>query len=139
MEPAPAWLFDFEVFGIISGFILFSSLVFILVVKLVVERAYLSSYNFSLLAMLVFISATGLLMTMIFKTDLVEIKFFSIGMATFAPQAFHDGGFFLAHFLAFLVFVLFLPSHIFTAPLTILEAFRRDEELETIMHDETKY
>ncbi|MBF0327577.1 MAG: hypothetical protein HQL10_00290 [Nitrospirae bacterium] len=138
IEPAPAWLFDFDVFGIISGFMLFSSLVFILAVKMFIERAYFSSYNFSLLALLVFISVTGLLMNMILKTDLVEIKFFAMGIATFTPQSLPVSSIFFTHFFSFIIFILLLPSHIFTAPITILEAFRRDEDIKTIMHDEKK-
>ena len=39
------------------------------------------------------------------------------------------------HLALVLVLMLYVPSHVFTAPLTMLDARRRDRELRGVLHD----
>jgi hypothetical protein len=79
--------------------------------------------------MLVAVSISGLVIRHAMRTDLVEVKKFIMGAVTFMPVADLPGNWvFLMHFILVLVLVPLLPLHIFTAPFTLLEARRREEE-----------
>ena len=88
-----------------------------------------------LLGLLFAISTLGLLMYLDFKPDLVGVKLFILGILSFAPQPLPQSLLFLAHFILVLVLVLLLPSHIFTAPLVMFEARKRDQALRGVMHE----
>lgn len=135
MDPPPAWLVSYQTFGTCSGFILPAALLFIFVFKLMAEDVrYVSTYNFLVLSLLLLISLTGILMRTAARMDVTSVKYFVIGALTFSPVAAPEGSIFLIHYLASLVLLVFIPSHIFTAPWSLLEARRRDEALRMVMN-----
>jgi nitrate reductase gamma subunit len=135
LTPVPGWVWFIQPFGVVAGYLLPLSLIYILAMKIGREKGYFPSYNFFLLVLLFAMAVTGLLMQAIFKSDIVAIKGFMSGIFTFSPSATADGLLFVVHFSLFLVMMVCLPAHIFTAPFVIMEARRREEGLETLVHE----
>jgi hypothetical protein len=88
------------------------------------------------LGLLFVISSLGLLMVTLYRTDVVAVKLFTIGILSFTPAAVPDSILFQLHFSLVLVLVPLLPTHILTAPLLMLEARKRDLGLPLVMHEE---
>jgi nitrate reductase gamma subunit len=136
VDPVPAWLISYQAFGIFSGYLLAGSLIFTSLYKILTERSrYISGYNFLILSLLLFVSLTGLLMRTYFKTDVFAAKEFMLGAVTFNPAPAPEGIFFLIHYTAALLFFILLPTHIFSAPYTLMEARKREEALRLVMHE----
>lgn len=137
LEPVPDCIAALAIPGVVAAWLLPAALVYILAMKLFIEkRAYASTYNFFLLALILLMSVSGLLMKYIFRADLVEVKYFALGLVTFQAHLPPGSLLFLLHFIVFLVLLASMPSHVFAAPLTMLEARQRDEELPYLMHEE---
>jgi nitrate reductase gamma subunit len=136
MEPVPGFILWMQGAGKVSGYLLPASIAYIFFMKLHSERGrYLTGYNFFLLAMVLLVSISGLLMRFLYRADLVGIKGFVLGILTFSPNPLPGSGLFVLHFLAALVLLVSLPSHIFTAPFVIAEAGRREAGLERVLHE----
>jgi hypothetical protein len=123
--------------GIIAGYLLPIALGYIVIMKIFIEKKkYVSTYNFFLIAIIFAIGVTGLLMKIVFRPDIVGIKEFIIGAVTFRFADVPESVPFTIHFLMFLVMLVWLPTHIFAAPLTIAAARQRDELIKGLVHEE---
>ena len=136
-NPIPEWVFALQPIGIGAGYVLPFSLLYILSVKLALEKKkYMSNFNFFFLGLLLIISFSGLLMRITVRPDMVPIKDFMIGIFTFAPGLSPEYGLFSLHFIAAFVFLVCLPTHIFAAPFSVVNARQRDAGLKSLMHGE---
>ncbi len=136
LNPVPKWVWQAQTPGMIAGYILPFSLVYILVVRLVSKQEkYTSRANAFLLGLVLAISSIGVLMRAVFKPDLVGVKLFIFGIMSLSPVPPPDSMWFTAHFILVLVLVPLLPTHIFTAPLVMLEARKREQALHGVMHE----
>ena len=136
LDPIPAWVWSVQTPGMIAGYVLPFSLLYILAIRLLTaQEKYSSRANLLLLGIMLLISSVGVLMHLAFKPDLVGVKLFVFGIMTFAPQPAPESGLFILHFTLFLALVAILPTHIFTAPLVMYEARKRDEALHGVMHE----
>ncbi len=136
LNPVPGWVWSIQTAGLIAGYILPLSLIYILAVRLLTKRErYASPANMFLLVLVLAIGAIGLLMYFWFKPNLVDVKLFALGLACFKPVAAPESLLFTLHFGLVLVLVAFLPSHIFTAPLVMMEARKREQALRLVMHE----
>jgi len=139
LDPVPSWIWDLQLPGLIAGYVLPVSLVYILVVRSCSEREkYSSPANMLLLLLLLAISGIGVLMHALSTTDLVGVKLFSLGILSFTPAPLPGGVLFPMHIVLVLIVVALLPTHIVTAPLVMLEARRRDLGLPQVMHEPGK-
>lgn len=138
LYPVPGWVGRLQTAGIIAGYLLPAALLYVLAVKRAVEKSYSSLYNLFLLALLLSLCATGLLMKTVAKADMVAVKAFVLGIVHFTPQALPGSLLFSLHFILFLLFMLCLPTHIVAAPLTMLEAREREDQLRRLLHEENK-
>lgn len=137
LDPVPACVWWAQTPGLIAGYILPFSLAYILAVRLLTKREkYASAANVFLLGLVLVISSLGVLMHAWFKPDLADVKLFVLGILGFKPDVLPEGLLFALHFGLVLVLVPFLPTHIFTAPLVMMEARKRDAALRMVMHDE---
>jgi len=135
LDPVPLWVWDLQLPGLIAGYVLPFSLVYILAVRFFSEReTYSSPANVLLLALLLAISCIGVLMNAYFKPDLVGVKLFSLGILSFAPAQLPGGALLPMHLVLVLALVALVPSHVITAPLVMVEARRRDVGLPQVMH-----
>ena len=134
LNPVPGWVAFLQPSGIFAGYLLPLSLIYVLSVKLSREKGYFPSYNFFLLILLLFLSVTGILLRTIFRSDLVAVKGFVLGIVGLSPHPVPLSFFFAAHFSLVLVFILYVPTHIFAAPFVMLDARQREEELTRLMH-----
>jgi hypothetical protein len=133
----PEWVWWFQVPGLIAGYVLPLSLFYIIIVRLLsVREKYSSPANMVLLGLLLVITSLGLLMVTLYRTDVVAVKLFTIGILNATPAAVPDSILFLLHFFLVLVLVPLLPTHILTAPLVMLEARKRDLGLPLVIHEE---
>ena len=138
LSPVPGWVAFLQPFGIFAGYLLPLSLIYILTVKLSREEGYFPSYNFFLLILLLLLSVTGILLRTVFKADLVAVKGFVLGILGLSPHSVPLHFLFVMHFSLVLVFILYVPTHILAAPLVMLDATLREEELKRLMHGEKK-
>ncbi len=136
LDPVPGWVWSVQFAGMIAGYILPLSLLYILGVRLFTKRErYASPANVFLLALVLVISSLGLIMHLWMTPNLVDVKLFALGLACFKPAPAPESVWFAAHFFLVLVLVAFLPTHIVTAPLVMLEARKREQALHGVMHD----
>jgi nitrate reductase gamma subunit len=136
LEPVPEWVWSLQLPGLIAGYVLPLSLIYILAVRQLSEREkYSSPANLFLLGLVLVISSLGVMMHAFFKPDLADVKLFVLGFLAVNVAPLPAGSLFLLHVLLVLVLVIFLPTHILTAPLVMLEARKRDLALPLVMHD----
>ncbi len=139
LNPVPGWVWAMQTTGLIAGYLLPFSLAYILVIRLLTKQEkYASAANMFLLVLVFAISTIGVLMHAAYKPNLVDVKLFIFGIMSFSPAPVPDSPLFTAHFLLVLALVLLLPSHIFTAPLVMFEARKRDLGLHGVMHEPGK-
>ena len=136
LDPVPLWVWDLQLPGLIAGYVLPFSLVYILAVRFFSERErYSSPANVLLLALILMISGIGVVMHAFFTPNLVDVKYFALGLLSLAPAPLPAGVLFPLHLALVLVLVALVPSHIVTAPLVMLEARRRELGLPQVMHE----
>ena len=137
LDPVPAIIAAMEIPARVAAWLLPASLFYIGVMKIIVEKKpYVSSYNFMLLGAMMVSCVSGLLMKYSFRADLAGIKHFTIGLVTFHVVSLPGTLIFLFHFVVFLLLLMSLPTHMFAAPLTMIEARQREDELRDLMHEE---
>ncbi len=135
MDPVPYWIACIQPAGLVAGYVLPVSLAYTILLRLTVRREkYISYYNFFILGLVLIISIAGLLMNAVYMVDVVDVKYFIMGIFAFKPAAAPESFLFIMHFLLVLLLLLYLPFHIFTAPFVTMAARRREEELGLVMH-----
>lgn len=136
LDPLPPCIWALQTPGIIAGYVLPLSLAYIFTVKFLVERKkYFSSYNFSLLVLILLLSVSGLYMRTIYHPDIVSVKTFIMGIVTFRFGAVPGSIFFIFHFALVLTLIVNLPTHIFAAPLVLIGAREREEYFKELVHE----
>ena len=136
LNPVPACIWWIQTPGLIAGFTLPVSLVYILIVRLLSGRErYASPANVFLLGLVLVISSLGVVMNLLFKPNLVEVKLFVLGILSFMPVAAPESVLFAVHFCLVLVLIPFLPTHIFLAPFVMMEARKREQALHLVIHE----
>ncbi|MBZ0155305.1 MAG: hypothetical protein K8I29_03710 [Alphaproteobacteria bacterium] len=136
LEPVPGWVEALQPLGVLAGYVFPLALVYIFIRKIVIERVkYISPYNLLLLSLLVLLGVTGLLLKTVFRTDITAVKAFALGIVTFRPAPAPDSVLFIIHFVLFLVLVAYLPTHVFSAPLSILDARQREKGFRGVIHE----
>ncbi len=136
MDPVPSIIIVMQPIGRVAGYVLPVSLVYLFGLKIIRERQrYLSLLNILVMSLIFLISASGFALKFVARPDLVQVKAFMIGILRFSPEAVPDSPLFLFHFLMVLLLLPYLPSHVFTAPFVTIEATKRDEELNILLHD----
>ena len=137
LDPVPAIIAAMEIPARVAAWLLSGSLLYIGIMKIIIEKKpYVSSYNFMLLGAMMVSCVSGLLMKYSFRADLAGIKHFTMGLVTFHVVTLPGTLMFLFHFFIFLVLLMRLPTHMFAAPLTMIEARQREDELRHLMHEE---
>jgi nitrate reductase gamma subunit len=134
LDPVPDCIWCVQPFGIAAGYILAFSLLYVMMTRTVARVKYVSYQNYVILGLLFFISATGLLMRNFFRPDLIDVKSFVMGIVAFRPSPLPGNFFFVVHFSLVLLLIPYLPFHIFTAPLIVIEASKRQQGLDMVMH-----
>ena len=125
LDPVPLWVWWMQTPGLIAGYILPFSLAYILVVRLLTKHEkYAAPANVFLLGLVAGHQLARRVMHASFKPDLVDVKWFILGILRFAPSGAPESLLFVLHFGLVLVLIPFLPTHIFTAPLVMMEARR---------------
>jgi len=135
LEPVPAWVWALQPWGLAAGYLLPFALAYILTIRIATtQELYSSRRNLVLLAALFLIGLSGVLMHALRKPDLVGIKAFMMGMVTFSPAPWPGGLLLTLHVILAIAIVPILPTHIFIAPVTIMEARMRDDGLHGVLH-----
>jgi nitrate reductase gamma subunit len=139
LTPVPACISFIQPVGIVAGYTLPASLFYLMLLRLFGRKRYVSRYvsyyNFFLLGLLFSISAIGLLMHLYFVPDLPGVKEFILGILSFRSEPVPGSVLFVIHFVLVLFLVPYLPTHFFSAPLVIVEARKREETLNEVLHD----
>ncbi len=136
IDPVPDFIIFMEPAGINAGYILPVSLTLIFILRIRRNRdRYISYYNFFLIGILFMISLIGLLMGNFFEPDINDAKDFITGILTFEPYPLPDSALFVVHFILVLILIPFLPFHLITAPVITMEARRREDGLEMVLHE----
>lgn len=136
MNPVPDFIIFLEPVGFVGGHVLPFSLLIIIIIRISGKKnRYTSYYNFFLVGVLLVISLTGLMMRYFYRVDLIDVKDFIMGILIFKPEALPDSFLFITHFLFVLILIPYIPFHIFAVPVVAVDARRRQEELELILHE----
>jgi len=136
MNPVPVWVVWAQTPGWIAGFFLPAALLYIFAIRLVTgQEKFSSPVNLLMLLDVLAIAVTGLLMSTRSRADLTAAKLFALGIVTFRPAAPPSSVLFMIHLGLVLALILYVPSHVFTAPLTMLDARRRELDLRRLLHD----
>ncbi|NJD56653.1 MAG: hypothetical protein FIA94_09655 [Nitrospirae bacterium] len=136
LDPVPPCIWSVQTPGIIAGYLLPLTAMYIFVEKYLVEKKkYVSHYNSLLLGIISFISVSGLLMKTVYHPDVVSIKTFIISAVTFRFAPVPGSSFFILHVIFVLALLVILPTHIFAAPLVLLGARQREENLNRVIHE----
>ncbi|MEN8263678.1 MAG: respiratory nitrate reductase subunit gamma [Nitrospirota bacterium] len=136
LYPVPDFVLSIQNAGVAAGYALPLSLLVILIIRSKSSRdRYLSVYNFFLLAILLLTCMTGILLNLFYRTSLVDIKAFIIGIVTFHPDTLPDSIMFVMHFILIIMLIPSLPFHLIAAPLITVEARKREEELGLVLHE----
>jgi nitrate reductase gamma subunit len=136
LNPIPAWVWYLQIPGLIAGYILPFTLLYILIIRLFTKHEkYTSPANLLLLGLVFIISTIGVLMHALFKADLIDVKLFILGIISFSPADVPVSVLFMLHLSLVLLLVSVLPSHIFTAPIIMLDARRREQALHLVIHE----
>lgn len=136
MDPVPDFILLMEPAGIKAGYVLPFSLILLLLLRMAAGRdRYISRYNIFLITVLFMISISGLLMGIFFQPDVLDVKEFISGILAFKPYALPGSIMFVVHFTLVLILITFLPFHLITAPLITLEARRREDGINLVMHE----
>ena len=136
MNPVPAWVVWAQTPGWIAGFLLPGALLYILAIRLLTgQEKFSSPANLLMLLDVLAIAGTGLLMSTRYRADLAAVKLFTLGIVTFVPAPPPLSALFLGHLGLVLALLLYVPSHVFTAPLAMLDARGRELELRRVLHD----
>jgi hypothetical protein len=80
-------------------------------------------------------SLTGVLIETTFRTNLVDVKAFMLGIVAFSPAALPDSLLFIVHFCLVLILLPSLPFHLIASPVITMEARRREERLNLVIHE----
>jgi nitrate reductase gamma subunit len=137
LDPVPACVWWVQAPGLIASYVLPVSLVYILIIRLLTnQEKYAAPGNVFLLGLVLVISCVGLLMQTLFKPDIVGVKLFILGLLGLSPTTVPHSFLFVLHLSLFLVLVPFLPTHIFTAPMVMMEARKREQALHLVIHEE---
>ena len=109
--PAPAMLEWITTFTDYIGFIFLGMLLFLFLLRLVVDRTYYVSLmtDYGILVLLMLIAATGILTKYYVRVDLVDIKAFAMGIVTFTPQALPGDPIFILHFTFVMLLIIYFP------------------------------
>lgn len=136
-DVAPPWVLWAQTPGWIAGFLLPVALAYILGIRLLTgQEKFSSKANLLMLLNVFFIGATGLLMSTRYPVDLMAVKLFALGIVTFSPSPPPQSTLLVMHLALVLALILYIPSHVFSAPLVMYDARRRDRERRLVMHDE---
>ncbi len=137
LDPVPSWVWSVQQAGLIAGYVLPCALVYILVLRIVIRHEkYASAANLFLLGLVLGISSIGVLMHTWFTPNLVDAKLFALGMVCFKPVPPPQSLLFFMHFILVLILVAFVPTHILTAPLVMMQARKREGALHGVLHED---
>ncbi|GBE00767.1 hypothetical protein BMS3Bbin06_00811 [bacterium BMS3Bbin06] len=138
LYPVPKWAVVMNCIGKYAGILLPLSLLFVLFVRLSLsERSdYVSPRNFFLILLILILGTTGVIMRFFIRPDIVGIKNYIMDLLTFNPGDLPSGSLFVIHYSLFLVLLLYLPTHILTAPFIIFESRKRTSTTKIIEYDE---
>ncbi len=136
LDTAPGWLINLEFVGLLAGHVLPITLIYIFIVKFLIEKKkYFSTQNFFLLLLLFLLSSTGIIMRNFMPPDIIEIKMFISRALSLKTGPAPDSLLFIIHLVTASIFLALIPAHIFAAPFTMMEARKHDDLLNQVMHE----
>jgi nitrate reductase gamma subunit len=119
IDPVWTWVLLIQPIGKYAGFVMMIGLIGLLVRRIVVERIrYISSpSDYLMLVLLLAIGGSGLMMTFVLHTDIVQFKAFMLGVMTFSWQPIPPDPILLLHLTAVLLLMIIFPySKLLHAP-----------------------
>lgn len=119
IEPTWWWIELAQPFGKYAGFVMLIGLIGLLARRIWVERIrYISApSDYLMLALLILIGASGLMITFVTHTDIVQLKAFMLGLIYFSWQPIPTDFVLLLHlFSAILLMIIFPFSKLLHAP-----------------------
>jgi nitrate reductase gamma subunit len=134
--PVPAAVMSMQGAGEIAGYLLPLSLLMLLALRLRNDRdSYVSFYNFYLAGILLLAAVTGLFLKFSYRTDLVDVKAFMLGILSAHFSAMPDSVMFIVHYVCVLFIIPAVPLHLIAAPLITMDARRREEGIHMVIHE----
>ena len=109
------------------------------VISMAFTKDYFTSrYNLFLTSAILLTAVTGFFLRYTYRTDMVRVKEYALGVLSFRPVGFPDSIMFAIHFTMALLVIVLVPTHIFTAPFVSYDAARRERTLWSLIHNNEK-
>jgi nitrate reductase gamma subunit len=107
----PASITYITTFEFYIGFILLAPLLFLFILRLVVDRTYYVSImtDYMILALLISIALTGIITKYYVRTDIVTVKSFIMGLVNFRPEVMPGDIIFMIHFTLVMLLLIYFP------------------------------
>lgn len=138
LNPVPEWIVFMQPLGVLAGYMLPVSLIYIVTVRNTLMRdSYYTSSNLLLTTLALIASASGLALHALWRTDAALAKAFVLGLFTFESLGMPSDAMFLAHLLAAFAFIAIIPSHIMAAPIVLYDSNLQREAMASLVHDDT--
>ncbi len=136
MYPVPRIIISLQQTGIYAGYILTVFILLLFIIRTINNHdRYVSIYNYYLITILFFTGLTGIMLKLFYRTSLVDVKAFILGILTFQPETMPDSLLFKVHFTLVLILIPSIPFHLLTAPVITMDARRREQGLNLVMHE----
>jgi nitrate reductase gamma subunit len=109
IHSVPGPLMSFQVVELYFGYILLCAIVFLFLRRVFVDRTVFFSIlsDYFILALLFSIALTGVLQKYFFRSDIIHVKRFVLGLLTFRPEAFPQDVMFILHFSLVLILLVY--------------------------------
>ena len=78
------------------------------------------------------------MLKLFYRASLVDIKAFMLGIVAFNPETAPDSVLFIVHFILVLLLIPAIPFHLITAPVITIDARRREQGLNLVMHEKQR-
>ncbi|MEW5722042.1 MAG: respiratory nitrate reductase subunit gamma [Thermodesulfobacteriota bacterium] len=111
LDPVPEWVLFLQKPGVAAGYVLPAALLLLLSRRLVSRPLLHVSRpaDYFILALLLGVSLSGLALRLLFRTDLLEVKAWSLGLVSFSPFLPGEPGLFTLHLSVVLVLAAYFP------------------------------
>ncbi len=109
--PVPAWVAGIQTLGLYAGYLIPIPLAFLLIRRLVSERVFYISIpgDYVVLLLLLFITGTGVLLQVAYRTYIVDVKAIVLGILHLQPPILEVPWVFVLHFLSVMVLLVYFP------------------------------
>jgi nitrate reductase gamma subunit len=110
-DGVPAVITYITTYELYIGFILLVSLLFLFILRIIVDRTFYISImtDYMILVLLISIAITGIIIKYYARTNIIAVKSFIMGLVNFRPEAMPGDTIFIIHFTLVMLLLVYFP------------------------------